>query len=187
MVNLGADGALGGTGVNADSFGIRTNGAAASDLNFVTASNVAAGVDLDVLNLGTATLGDLIDQFAIQTGGKVVACINDTQDGLVFKDTTQGAAELTVAIGLASGALVDLGFGVGQSDKDHDHDLEGGTIMSRLYLKPYDDGTGTGSYVAAGLSADVPDLHLGAALGLLEIGVSGRTTAPVDVAALGKL
>ncbi len=70
---------------------------------------------------------------------------------------------------------------------DGDHRLEGGSIVSRLFLQPYDEGAGTGSFLAIGLNADVPELHLGAALGVLQIGVSGQTTTPLNIVGLGKL
>lgn len=165
--------------------GIRTNGTGVTDLNFITADNSPSGVNLDALTLATATVGELIAQVSLQTGGKVTASINFTQDGLIFTDTTTGGTKFTVAAGSGSAAIVDLGFGIGQSDGDLDKKLAGGSIISRLYLKPYN--AGSGSYIAIGVSADVQDLHLGAALGVLELGVSGETTTPLSIAALGKL
>ena len=169
--------------------GLRTNGTAAADFNVTLADGSVFAVDLDGLG-ANPTMGDLITRIETATGGKLDVEINFTQDGLVFIDTTKtpGSGD-TFMVGFATGSasLPDLGFGVGVGDGDDDARIEGGTIVSRLFLVPFDEGTGDGSFAAVGVEATATDLRLGAALGILEVAATGGTSVPLALAARGAL
>jgi len=161
----------------------------AADINVTLADKSVFAIDLDTLAAG-ATIGDLIALIKSKTSNKLDVKINFTQDGLNFIDTTKppGSTDpFLVAAAPDSRALVDLGFGVGAGDTDHDGKIEGGGIISRFFLIPFDTGTGKGSMAAAGIEASATDLRLGAALSVLQVAITGGTTTPVKLAARGAL
>ncbi|MCP9780196.1 MULTISPECIES: DUF4347 domain-containing protein [Cyanobium] len=172
--------------------GIRTNTGVSPDLNFQFANGTTGAVDLDVPDVlaPTATVADLIAALTSQTAGRLAVEINFTQDGLILRDTTHTPSTTNtfkVAFAPGSAAALDLGFGIGVADVDDNGRLDGSTIISRLFLKPYDSGTGAGSSIAAGFELSATDLHLGASLGILEVGVTGGTSAPIQLAIRGAL
>ena len=80
------------------------------DLRITTADGSTIDIDLDVLDLATATLGDLIDLINNAAGGKVTAEIDGGTGGIRITDQTSGSGTLTVQKLNLSPALDDLGL-----------------------------------------------------------------------------
>jgi len=83
-----------------------------NDLRIRTADGTQIDIDLDALDLNSATLGDLIDLINDRAGGAVTAGMASTGNGLVIKDNTTGSGTLSVERLNLSQALEDLGLDV---------------------------------------------------------------------------
>ncbi len=80
------------------------------DLRITTADGSTIDIDLDALDLTSATLGDLIDLINATAAGKVTAEIDGDTGGLRLTDNTTGSGTLTVSKLNLSPALDDLGL-----------------------------------------------------------------------------
>ncbi len=80
------------------------------DLRITTADGSTIDIDLDTLDLSSATLGDLIDLINTTAAGKVTAEIDGDTGGLRLTDHTTGPGTLAVQKLNLSPALDDLGL-----------------------------------------------------------------------------
>lgn len=80
------------------------------DLRITTADGSTIDIDLDTLDLSSATLGDLIDLINAAAAGKVTAGIDGDTGGLRITDNTAGPGTLAVQKLNLSPALDDLGL-----------------------------------------------------------------------------
>ncbi|RMF80435.1 MAG: hypothetical protein D6744_08245 [Planctomycetota bacterium] len=82
------------------------------DFQIVTRSGATIAIDLDDLDLRTATLGDLIDHINAVAGGAVTAGLTSQGNGLVITDNTAGPGELRIEKLNVSPAIDMLGLNV---------------------------------------------------------------------------
>ncbi len=66
------------------------------DIRITTADGTTIDIDLDDLNLATATLQDVIDLFNARGGGAVSAALSATGNGITVTDNTAGAGTLRI-------------------------------------------------------------------------------------------
>jgi flagellar hook-associated protein 3 FlgL len=80
------------------------------DLRIQTADGTQIDIDLDTLDLATATLGDLIDLINTTAGGAAAASLASTGNGIVITDNTAGTGALKIERLNLSQAIDDLGL-----------------------------------------------------------------------------
>jgi len=89
---------------------------AGDDLRIITRSGATIDIDLDVLNLGTATIQDVIDLINARAGGAVSASQNLFGNGIRLVDNTLGSGVFRVEELNLSPALEGLGLDVSSSN-----------------------------------------------------------------------
>ena len=85
---------------------------AGDDFQITTRSGAQIAIDLDDLDLRTATLGDLIDLINATGGGAVTASLTTQGNGLVITDNTAGADQFRIEKLNVSPAIDMLGLNV---------------------------------------------------------------------------
>ncbi len=80
------------------------------DFRITTADGTTVDVDLDVLDLTTATLDDLITLLNTRSGGAFTASLTANGNGLAITDNTAGPGSLSISKLNLSPALEDLGL-----------------------------------------------------------------------------
>lgn len=84
-----------------------------ADFRITTRSGATVDVDVDALNLATATLQDVIDLINSTAGGAVTAALKSTGNGIAITDNTTGPGALTIERLNGSAAIDSLGLYVG--------------------------------------------------------------------------
>jgi flagellar hook-associated protein 3 FlgL len=82
------------------------------DIRITTADGTTIDIDLDDLNLATATLQDVIDLFNARGGGAISAALSATGNGITITDNTGGAGTLRIERLNLSPAIDGLGLDV---------------------------------------------------------------------------
>ncbi len=80
------------------------------DFRITTADGTSIDVDLDALDLTTATLDDLVALLNAQGGGAITAGLTSSGNGLTITDNTAGAGTLSISKLNLSPAIDDLGL-----------------------------------------------------------------------------
>ncbi|MFQ5807397.1 MAG: hypothetical protein ACE5I3_13195 [Phycisphaerae bacterium] len=85
------------------------------DIRITTADGTTIDIDLDDLDLATATLQDVIDLFNTRGGGAISVALSATGNGVTITDNTVGAGALRIERLNLSPAIDGLGLGVSAS------------------------------------------------------------------------
>jgi flagellar hook-associated protein 3 FlgL len=92
--------------------GTGVHSVAGMDFRITTASGANIDVDVNALNLGTATLQDMVNLLNAAGGGAITAGLATTGNGFTIRDNTSGGGTLTIARLNESPAIDGLGLNV---------------------------------------------------------------------------
>ncbi len=90
--------------------GLGVDSVPGADMRITTASGAQIDIDIDALNLGSATLQDVLNLFNTAGGGAISAALRSSGNGIVITDNTAGAGVLRIERLNVSPALDSLGL-----------------------------------------------------------------------------
>jgi flagellar hook-associated protein 3 FlgL len=109
---LGIRSLYGGTPLSALNDGLGVSTVAGDDFRIATADGTSIDIDLDALNLSTATIQDVIDLINNRAAGAVTASLAVDGNGILINDNTAGAGALSIVRLNVSPAIDGLGLDV---------------------------------------------------------------------------
>lgn len=96
--------------------GVGVDTVAGDDFRIITADGTVIDVDLNDLDLNSATLQDLIEMLNARGGGTITAALADFGNGLIIRDNTAGGGTLAIERLNLSAAMDGLGLNAASVD-----------------------------------------------------------------------